>query len=273
MVEKNLRNIDYIKDPKFFFEKIRKKETFALVRFGDADRLILECKRGLDKTRFLDMAFDPNNFDDILLSKALNEALTYVNDDYYIGFLRSENPPEDDKTAESFYEFYRKRINQKPSFLTCARIFLGYYGSAEMLFLKEFFKLIEEDKTLKINWICHEEVKNVKPNYINKFFFVKTNVWRLHRGKTMKEVMNYASEVSNELFLFSAGAFSKILVHKLWQDYKTNMYVDVGSAFDYFFNKSKRDRYRSFPRFIAQKIDDKYEYYNKIYQQYVRNEL
>jgi len=269
MDKKDFRNINYIKNPKFFFDKIRKRDLFALVRFGDADRLILECKRRMNKNRFLDIAFDPNNPDDILLSKALNEALAYASDNYYIGFLRSGNSPEGDKTAESFYEFYQKRINQKPPFLTNARIFLGYYGSAEMLFLKEFFKLIEKDKTLKINWMCHEEVEKAKPNYINKFFFVKTNAWRLHREKTIKEVMNHASEVNNELFLFSAGALAKVLIHKLWQNYKTNMYVDVGSAFDYFFNKSKREHYLSFPRFIAEKINDKYEYYSKIYQRYV----
>lgn len=253
-----------IEHPSFFLNKIKKKEPFAFVRYGDGEIIMIRKEGIMDCLPKFEFYFDPKDSDDILLSKLLYESLTYIAEGYYIGFLMNERKSLTDPKNRTYRELYMEMINQKNCYWVDHDIFVGALAYKLFWFLEKFFNLVKENKNLKINWICHEDVKKAMPCYINKFFFVETNCWKVHREEAMKEVIDYAKNVENELFMFSAGPLSNILIHRLWKEYRTNMYMNVGSTFSYFCHDIKTRSY-----FRRKELEKNFEYYKERYFQFV----
>ena len=244
-----------IEDPKFFFEKIKNKESFALSRYGDGEAIVLGEVKKIDQISSLrhGVIFNPNESIDKVLSAQLYASLYYVSDDYYIGVPLPGHI--------EWTEIVNSIMRQKPPYLTKVDIFVGHRGELQLEFIDEFFKLVEE-KNIKINWICNEVIKRNPPAFINKFFFIKDDAWKIEYKKILIELLTYVENKENELFLFSAGMFSNILIFYLWIMNKKNIYFDIGSALDPFTHEKYTRSYHT--KYLERDLEERKKTFEKL---------
>lgn len=223
MVGKDLRDIKYIKDPVFFFEKIRKREPFALVRFGDREIRVHFLREFKKEWGLATLLRDQEVFD----------SLVYKDENYYIGllFIIPDNTPE-----SLWFEIPRNLVKQEDKYLIDAHIFSTYptYKN-RLIFWDEFFDLVESDLDIKINWICNKDIERISPRFIDKFFFIGGRCCNRDCKESTEEILNYTDKTENELFMFSAGSYANTLIHKAWMRNKRNMYLDIGTGFEPFY--------------------------------------
>jgi len=226
MGKKDLRDIKYIKDPEFFFEKIKKREPFALVRVGD--RGIEAHLMGNEKWGEVDKSLNHDFLD----------SLIYREEGYYIGMLFNK------KIGKHFLYFTipLSVIRQDDKYLTDAHIFSHFKEDNRLKFMDWFFDMVESDDDMKINWICNKLVEKTSPKFIDKFFFIGGACWRRRCDKIKSEILNYIDTVENELFMFSASSFANILIHNAWMRNKKNTYIDIGTVFDPFYEPAYETR-------------------------------
>lgn len=219
MDKKDIQDIKYIKDPKFFFKKIRKKKPFALMRFGDREirvHFLREFKRqwGLATP---------------LRDKEVFDSLVYKDENYYIGLLFG-------LPNSLWFKVPRDLVRQEDRYLVDAHIFSTYPSyKNRLIFWDEFFDLVESNLDVKINWICNKVVEKISPRFIDKFFFIGGRCCNGGCEKSTEEILNYTDKTENELFMFSAGSYTNSLIHKAWMRNKKNMYLDIGTGFEPFY--------------------------------------
>jgi len=108
-----------------------------------------------------------------------------------------------------------------------------------------------------------EEMRKFSPSFINKFWFLKKNSWHIQYDEILLSLLEYIDNKKGELFLFSAGPFADILVHKAWLKNKNNIYIDVGSIFDPFvFKKDTRN--------FFWKVKNELDIYREVFEKYTK---
>jgi len=65
------------------------------------------------------------------------------------------------------------------------------------------------------------------PFKVEKFYPIDYNAWIVNKDLPYQIL---EQNLKDKLFLFAAGSFANILVHKLWSNNKNNTYLDVGST-------------------------------------------
>lgn len=248
-----------ITNSEFFFKKIKNKEPFALVRFGDGEYQVINKKRwkmGKFSNVNAEFTFDPNDSFDRNLAHQLLESLVYVDDNYYIGLPIL--------MSRTIFKFFKELVRTNEEYLTILNIFTGDRETrkAMPLFFDFLFDMVE-NSDMKINWICPREVRELSPSFINKFWFLRKNAWHVQYDEILSSLLEYIDDKKGELFMFSAGPFSEILIHKAWLKNKNDIYVDVGCIFDPFiFEKVTRNYYW--------KVNDELEKRRKILEKYTK---
>lgn len=150
----------------------------------------------------------------------LKNSFIYKDKDYYVGISCPCCQ------GNSHYEM-KQFSGQDESNLTFANIFVN---SNYSFFRKNFIPYFSRQKNI---YLVANKITNLNnlPFYVEKFYPIDYNAWIVN-----KELINIIKEdvknLTNKLFLFSAGPFGNILAHQLWQINKENQYIDIGSTID-----------------------------------------
>lgn len=111
---------------------------------------------------------------------------------------------------------------QPASNITYANIFVN----ANYSYYKKHFIRLYQERDIWLVTHKDTDLGNL-PFSVERFFPIDYNAWIANR-ELPEEIL--AEIPKDKLFLFAAGSFANILVHKLWRENKQNVYLDVGST-------------------------------------------
>ncbi len=233
------REQDFTKEFYFFLEKLKMKENFNLLRFSDGELFMLQRKSiklgstwvklgnkitGIKRfPRFDRKTFDPKKHNGFV--EKLIQSFTYRSKEYYVGINCKCCVGEKDYKWQ-FDEFLKEYHDN----LTWSNVLIN---SNYPLFLEEFYPVIIERGA---NIICNINADLSKLNWVKKDFRIGNNDFsnlspiediRIHIKK---------NKIKDEIFLFSASAFSNIAQYELAKSHPDNTYIDIGTALSDKFN-------------------------------------
>jgi hypothetical protein len=201
-------------DLKFFHKLLTEKTPFALTRFGDGERGIIEGNPvGNSEFQY------KNNNEFIRKELKYSFQLNFPN--YYVGIPCPCCQPKER------CEYMKKLSNLPDDKLTWANIFVNHN-----------FKYFNDKIVPSLNgyeFICfvgHGKPDNL-PFRVDKFYNVHKNA-HINNVDLLDEIpkMIKENEINNGLFLISAGPFANILTARLYEFHTSNTFIDVGSVFD-----------------------------------------
>ena len=199
----------------FFRTMLENKTPFAISRFGDGERIIME---GTPLNLLHKGEFNYQGQDD--LREDLTRAFQYDNKNYFIGISCPCCQPLDKVT-------WMKESTYLPdSRLTWANIFVN----GNFRYFREYF--IKEFTNYTVTFIGPGNINNL-PFDIKYKYSVGPDAW-IHNtsvySSLKKQIIDNKSK--NELFLFCAGPYANILIYKLYKEFPENTYLDLGSVFN-----------------------------------------
>lgn len=196
-------------------QKIKNKEPFALIRFGDGEFAILqnvECHRnGFD--------YNPEDLVDARFRKELMESLTYDGGDNYIIGICNKNVGKN--------SLPNKWLKSKVCRVTIdADIFVN---KNYLRFIKEMVPLFKYPIL-----VANSQAKIRKLPFDLLWFRIENSAWRTNSDlpEYLLDYLQYQKEC--QIILVAGGVFSNVLIHKLWKANKKHIYLDVGSTLDPF---------------------------------------
>jgi hypothetical protein len=205
-----------------FYEKLSSGKKFALGKFADGEWGAIKGAQfapanGEWQSDASDPAFKRAR-------QELADALQYQHPDYYTAIC----PCYTDAIAFS---------GQPSNNITYANIFVN----ANYPFYKEHFIKLYQERDI---WLVTHKDTNLSnlPFAVERFFPIDYNAWIVNR-ELPDQILKEKPE--DKLFLFAAGSFANILVHKLWRENQSNTYLDVGSTLNPWtcVERLKRDYY------------------------------
>lgn len=201
----------------FFWNKIEKKENFALLRYGDGERHLMtgkniKAQEGWSSTNEMTK-----------LGNAINQAYQLVDDRVWHGI----SCPCCD--LESFYWY---RLCAKSTNLTFANIWVNKNFTK----FKYRFNELRRDvilianyrarghKIANLNILKHYEINDDCIDFYQKSF-----------ASLVKEIKNDFGTKNNLLYVVSAGPLSEPLIMELFKNNPNNTYVNFGSVIDFYY--------------------------------------
>ena len=207
-------------------QKINNKEYFGVIRPSDGESLILE-----NKTFTAQKGDDWTNYSNGILKEQIMDAIKIVKPNLYIGIpcnTCGHNPA-------NMYEDYITKYSVQKNQLTYANVFCNANWSRFIDFLKSYdrgFYLI----TTGTNE-CGFPIK--ERFFIDKFLVNNwNNVWESETNR----ILDYIKDKENELICFASGPMTKIWIPKCMEINPNNVYLDIGSALDYYTKGSENAR-------------------------------
>jgi len=204
-----------MKDFNLILNKIKNKEPFALVRFGDGEFNVLNnipCNRQ-------GFSFKMNN-------GFFSESCNCMDE----GF-RSELQKVYKYKSKNFYI----ATNKKDAKIS-AMIFIN---ANYINFLENFIPLFNNIST---SIVCHSSGNIEKlPFKIKKNYEIQNNAWYYSFG--LEDVILRDLKIDREIVLVAGGAYSCVLIKELWEKNKNNIYIDIGSTLDPFLFGKKTRKY------------------------------
>ena len=210
-----------------FISKIKDKENFSLVRFGDGEiRPMIYPEQSMHGGGY-DWHYDPSEtqFTDDLI-----EALSYKSSTHHCGILCPHcNTNNGRFTKEQGKEYFnmQKKLSGKPDKeLSFCDIFTN---SNHSIFLKDMVPLFNERNIVMV----FNETGNINnlPFSVKKSFNVKKDAYQ-NSYHLIDDITNYLKDKSDYVVLVAAGPFANVLVTKLAMNNKDNTYIDIGSTLD-----------------------------------------
>jgi hypothetical protein len=217
--EESIRELNY---------KLKQNIPFSLVRYGDGEMDIMNNKDvDLSKKFNGEHVYNSKVEKYQKLRNELINSLKYKSENYYVGL------PCPCCVANKNVENMLKISNQNLKNVTWANIFSNFNYT---YFSNNFMKSLENKE---IVLICNKnaELSNISKKYnITKVFKVGKNAW-FNDYNTIKDIVDYSKNVNpNTVFLFSAGTFTKITIHKIHQLRNDLFLIDTGSTLDKILN-------------------------------------
>ncbi len=197
------------------FEKIKNKEPFALVRYGDGEKNILDnipCERN-------GFSYDPGDTRDRKFQHELKRALQYNGGkNYFVGINNKELEKKIKGTIISPMIF----VNQN---------YLEFLENLKNV-TKEIPVILIVNKMAKLTEIPF--------NFI-ELYGLDDNAWRTAQYLD-GDILEYLDRCKDQhLILVAGGAYSCTLIHKLWSKDRNHILLDVGSTLDpWLFGKNTR---------------------------------
>lgn len=188
--------------------KIERSEPFALVRFGDGERAIINnvaCNRK-------GFTYDPNNWKDTEFREQLIDSLEYKAYNYIVGV----NDEELEQRVKS------ERIS--------ASIFINAN-------YPKFVKWLPKLKDYKIILVANRMAKYYTlPFKLNKLYPIDNSAWRTE-DPIITIDLGYTLKLERQplVVLVAGGAYSCVLINRLWRFNQKHILLDVGSTLDPFF--------------------------------------
>lgn len=202
--------------------KLKNKEKFSIVRYGDGEAMIFR-KKGLDNRLKYESGskFDPKDAGDVKLRQMLVKSFTFNKPGYYVGI------PCPCCVGNKKFEWMKKVSKQPEERLTWANIFVN---SNYNTFVEEVIPIFKEYEDITI--VCNENatLENL-PFSIAKDYRVGMNAWKKNKsiiGKIIDEIPE------NSLLLTAAGFLAKIIVHKVSEAREDVTSLDIGSTLNPF---------------------------------------
>tara|TARA_R100000655_G_scaffold110052_2_gene167211 strand:- start:362 stop:1027 length:666 start_codon:yes stop_codon:yes gene_type:complete len=204
MVKKFKREI------KKFYGFLENKKNFALTRFGDGEWAALKGSYKCIEWSTKDPKF----------IQELHDSFVYQDPSYYVGVYSPETIEKSKQPLEN---------------LTFATVFVNSnYG----YFLSHYLPLFHSSKSTHF---IGPSKKGIPFELKNYFGIPPKNAWK-ERNKISDFLMSFIdhSKTRNEIFLFSAGPLSNVLIHRLWKEFPNNIYMDIGSTLNPYIGSALR---------------------------------
>jgi hypothetical protein len=213
---------DYKEEIKFFYNKLKTNEKFALGKFADGEWGAIKGDSFFPANGEWQANGENPLFE--LARQELIESIKYKHPEYYVAICPCY------KDAIEFSEQNEKNI-------TYANIFVN---SNYSYYNEKYIPLYSE---MDIHLVTHRNTNlGNLPFKVEKFYPIDYNAWINNRDLPDKILQENPKD---KLFLFAAGSFANILSHKLWNKNKNNIYLDIGSTLNIWTKMEllKRDYY------------------------------
>jgi len=211
------------KQKEILTKKLLNKEFFALNRFGEGEvRVIMSGGTGvylrcIAKSSIREWEYNPK--EDKYLYEQLCESFYYKEENYIKASVGGGKKNQE--------EFVKKSLPNEELFTTTYFYGDDYYSD----FFETYLPLMQKYES--INFVCYKiaNYKNVNINFKNVYNnFEISNAWK--QKEETKKVIEEISKTKNSVYIFSVGFNSKIMIKKLFQENKSNVYYDFGANLD-----------------------------------------
>lgn len=187
------------------YNKVKNKEHFALVRFGDGERNIMNnvsCNRN-------GFSFNTLNEYDKKFRQELIESYKFKCPRYYKG-IGDENLITDVCELVSACVFVNENYVQ---------------------FLNNFNKLFDNcifiGNELGMKWQL--------PFTVERYIRIKENAWKDYNSNLLDVYLSkYLEKKKDKIILVAGGPMSNVLIYKLYKNNPDNIYLNIGSTMDPF---------------------------------------
>jgi hypothetical protein len=198
-------------------QKIQNGEHFGVIRPGDGELLIM---KGI---RFNAQLGDDWTNNSTILKEQLKCAFKIVNQNLYIGIPCNTCGHYPANIYEEYLNNYKVPIQQ----LTYANIFCN----SNWRYFTEFLRTYEKGFYLITTGTKECEFPIKERLYIDKFL---VNNWDSVWESETDRVLEYIKNKRGELICFAGGPLSKVWIPKCMEMNPLNVYLDIGSALDYY---------------------------------------
>ncbi len=229
-----------------FNNKLKNRENFSLVRFGDGEMIVINGE-GIDLSEKCngEHKYTPDNPEDEQHRQILESSLLYKNSQYFIGL------PCRCCVGDRHCDELRVQSQQQDNQLTWANLFVN---ANYPLFLESTIDLFG---SRPVNIICHQDAElQALPFTPIKDFRVGANAWVKDYQTLLSQLENHivTHKVENEIFIFCAGVLSNMLIYQLTKKHPFNTYIDLGSVFDVTMGLGKTRKYLKGSKKRLQKV-------------------
>ena len=223
----------YLDDFYILHDKLTKKENFAFVRFSDGELFIIrnlhltieENVSTLDGKVIAKANYtieEKKNFDPKLhqfYRNQLIQSLKFDKNNYFKGI------PCSCCSGKKEVDYIKNQINLNINTTFSNLLINANYTNFINLFIKEF-----QNKNIIL--IANQNANISKlPFKCQKFFPIGENCF-VNDNDLYDVLLKYIkdNDIKNYVFLFSASSLSNVLIHKLYDKYDNNTYIDIGSS-------------------------------------------
>lgn len=213
-----------MEDLLYFIDKINSGDNFALLRYGDGERMLMQGEligKTTQASKVDKWSFSGGK---TKISEDLMHSCLVRRDNFYYGISCSCCDPKSKA-------FYLEKMSDHN--LTYANIFVNSNYKSFM----QFISSIDRDVVL----ISNKAAANAHfPFNIVDSYFVENDCveWYEKSKETiLEEIISLCQRNKNHLFLVSAGPLSEIFIHKMFLNNEENCYIDVGSSMDVLIHK------------------------------------
>jgi glycosyltransferase involved in cell wall biosynthesis len=240
------KNKTFSGDLFLFNNKLKNRENFSLVRFGDGEMIVINGKSiDLSEKCNGEHRYTPDNPEDEQHRQTLEASLLYQNPQYFVGL------PCRCCVGDEHCDALRAQAQQDEKQLTWANLFVN---ANYPLFLDSTVDLFS---SRPVNVICHQNADlQTLPFTPIKDFRVGANAWVQDYQSVLLQMEKHINEnkIENEIFLFCAGVLSNMLIYQLTKKYPNNTYIDLGSVFDVTMGLGKTRKYLKGSKRRLQKV-------------------
>lgn len=221
----------------YFLNKFKNEENFALLRFSDGElymlqdrNIILDINRvsveGICETNNGHKYYDKKTFNSdvhIDFKNKLMHSFLHRQENYYVGISCRCCVGNDN------YNWQLEKLGGDHNNLTWSNVLLN---SNYPIFMEEFYpEIIKRGAYI----ICNEHADLNGLNWVKHSFRLGTDSFT--NTNLIDEIDAYIknNKLNNEVFLFSASAFSNVAQYELFKKYPNNTYIDIGTTLSYVF--------------------------------------
>uniref|UniRef100_A0A6C0EQB0 Glycosyltransferase GT-D fold domain-containing protein n=1 Tax=viral metagenome TaxID=1070528 RepID=A0A6C0EQB0_9ZZZZ len=205
-------------------EKINNNENFGVIRPSDGEYLILENHTFTNCDNW-------TNKSDGILRTQLRETITITKPNLYIGIPCNTCGHSPSNIYEDYITKYKVQTGQ----LTYANVFCN----SNWLRFTEFLKSYEKGFYVITTGTRECEFPIKERLYIDKYLVNNwNNVWESETNR----ILEYIKDKKDELICFASGPLSKVWIPKCMKLNPNNIYLDIGSALDFYTKGSENAR-------------------------------
>ena len=203
--------------------KLSNKENFALVRFGEGETRVIMSQgtggylRCIAKNPIREWEYNPKQ--DKYLYDELKKSFLYKEENYLKAAIK------DGKNEH--INFVNKSIGDENLFSTSFFYSDEYYNDFSEKYISYF------EKYDSINFLCSNgaNLENLNINFKKVYNnFDISNAWK--QTEYTDSVIKEIKETKNCVYIFAVGFNSKIMIKKLFELNKENVYYDLGANLD-----------------------------------------
>lgn len=199
-------------------EKINNNENFGVIRPSDGEYLILE-----NHTFTAQKGDDWTNKSDGILREQIKASITTINTNLYIGIPCNTCGHSPAHMYQDYITKYKVQTGQ----LTYANVFCN----SNWLRFTEFLKSYEKGFYLITTGTRECEFPIKERLYIDKYL---VNNWDTVWESETNRILDYVKDKTGELICFASGPMTKIWIPKCMELNPNNIYLDIGSALDFY---------------------------------------